>query len=52
MLSLVVPYRGTWVETLQSGIDKRVTDVVPYRGTWVETRVLQKINKYFGSRTL
>ena len=34
---IVVPYRGTWVETCFDMIEKQIRIVVPYRGTWVET---------------
>ena len=33
----VVPYRGTWVETLSALERALYLCVVPYRGTWVET---------------
>ena len=34
---LVVPYIGTWIETLISIAKGNVEKVVPYIGTWIET---------------
>ena len=33
----VVPYIGTWIETIQKSIERLENDVVPYIGTWIET---------------
>ncbi len=33
----VVPYVGTWVETIYSNKQANSFNVVPYVGTWVET---------------
>ncbi len=41
---LVVPYIGTWIETLISIAKGNVEKVVPYIGTWIETR-RKKMNK-------
>ena len=36
----VVPYRGTWVETVKAVDNINEVGVVPYRGTWVETGII------------
>ena len=36
-ISRVVPYIGTWIETLRNFIMFRSFEVVPYIGTWIET---------------
>ena len=33
----VVPYIGTWIETLKYSRDFIQLPVVPYIGTWIET---------------
>ena len=33
----VVPYIGTWIETLKKQIEALEKMVVPYIGTWIET---------------
>ena len=33
----VVPYIGTWIETLKEDMSKMSFEVVPYIGTWIET---------------
>ena len=33
----VVPYIGTWIETLYSDEQREKLKVVPYIGTWIET---------------
>ena len=37
VISLVVPYIGTWIETEINDINEHVNLVVPYIGTWIET---------------
>ncbi len=37
---MVVPYIGTWIETLYKSRSKVRYLVVPYIGTWIETRHL------------
>ena len=34
----VVPYIGTWIETMIARVAKALALVVPYIGTWIETR--------------
>ena len=34
----VVPYIGTWIETIAVGVPMIGPAVVPYIGTWIETR--------------
>ena len=36
----VVPYIGTWIETVMGGLFKMMEYVVPYIGTWIETHYL------------
>ena len=48
----VVPYIGTWIETLQTYKDKEEKEVVPYIGTWIETTRLTKTVNAYLSRTL
>ena len=33
----VVPYIGTWIETLSKTYKNHLDAVVPYIGTWIET---------------
>ena len=40
MLIFVVPYIGTWIETVAKYEPNAVVGVVPYIGTWIETRQL------------
>ena len=35
--NFVVPYIGTWIETLEDIVGLQKTLVVPYIGTWIET---------------
>ncbi len=35
--SAVVPYAGTWIETLSTIPEDILEKVVPYAGTWIET---------------
>ena len=37
LLPLVVPYIGTWIETIGAGRRQKRAIVVPYIGTWIET---------------
>ena len=37
MPSVVVPYIGTWIETVMSRLKDAGLNVVPYIGTWIET---------------
>ena len=37
LLQRVVPYIGTWIETILNKKTERVLMVVPYIGTWIET---------------
>ena len=34
---LVVPYIGTWIETIEDKFKDEEKVVVPYIGTWIET---------------
>ena len=34
----VVPYIGTWIETLEDAENLEKEKVVPYIGTWIETK--------------
>ena len=34
---MVVPYIGTWIETIAVGVAMIGLAVVPYIGTWIET---------------
>ena len=38
----VVPYIGTWIETLNNLSLKYGNNVVPYIGTWIETPLLTR----------
>ena len=38
----VVPYIGTWIETLIASRDASINVVVPYIGTWIETQCYQE----------
>ena len=35
--ALVVPYIGTWIETIGANKRQKRAIVVPYIGTWIET---------------
>ena len=35
---IVVPYIGTWIETIGANKRQKRAIVVPYIGTWIETR--------------
>ena len=35
----VVPYIGTWIETIQYRNLDKLDIVVPYIGTWIETQI-------------
>ena len=37
----VVPYIGTWIETIIDAVITEYQLVVPYIGTWIETRPLR-----------
>ena len=37
VISSVVPYIGTWIETEQRELPYMTEGVVPYIGTWIET---------------
>ena len=39
----VVPYIGTWIETLGMYPETHYTRVVPYIGTWIETTPDQRL---------
>ena len=41
----VVPYIGTWIETIGEFKMMSTENVVPYIGTWIETRTLDSITK-------
>ena len=51
-LMFVVPYIGTWIETLPSSSTGVGDVVVPYIGTWIETRINLQITLKLPSRTL
>ena len=34
---IVVPYIGTWIETVLQNLSVKRPEVVPYIGTWIET---------------
>ena len=36
----VVPYIGTWIETLERNNTLQLEKVVPYIGTWIETYII------------
>ena len=38
-VSKVVPYIGTWIETMLEPTDLSAKSVVPYIGTWIETGI-------------
>ena len=44
-LILVVPYIGTWIETIGKTVTLHVASVVPYIGTWIETTLFRKSRK-------
>ena len=48
----VVPYIGTWIETLLRLCEKESIRVVPYIGTWIETAGMFDDEKTALSRTL
>ena len=37
LISTVVPYIGTWIETMDEPLKELSYLVVPYIGTWIET---------------
>ena len=39
----VVPYAGTWIETMLHKNWELASEVVPYAGTWIETILPKKI---------
>ena len=39
MWAAVVPYIGTWIETVMGNGGAFFRDVVPYIGTWIETKI-------------
>ena len=41
MLIGVVPYIGTWIETIGAGRRQKRAIVVPYIGTWIETYAIE-----------
>ncbi len=43
--ALVVPYIGTWIETIYKCNTLMLHTVVPYIGTWIETYPLMKSRK-------
>ena len=45
----VVPYIGTWIETLFGDSERGEEFVVPYIGTWIETETLDIVFKSFVS---
>ena len=42
---VVVPYAGTWIETLSRKSSSFFSNVVPYAGTWIETTEANLYNK-------
>ncbi len=36
----VVPYAGTWIETVRHKLEAETGNVVPYAGTWIETIII------------
>ena len=48
----VVPYIGTWIETISEGVTDKPETVVPYIGTWIETDISTTLNVYVHRRTL
>ena len=42
-IAIVVPYIGTWIETISAFILLE-DDVVPYIGTWIETEDTDKLS--------
>ena len=46
-MAAVVPYIGTWIETLLFEQQWRAFGVVPYIGTWIETDT--PISPYYGA---
>ena len=38
----VVPYIGTWIETVTENTNETTGRVVPYIGTWIETCIMCK----------
>ena len=49
LISYVVSYRGTWVETYMGLFVINITNVVSYRGTWVETYNIVLLNIVYTS---
>ena len=41
----VVPYIGTWIETIGKTVTLHGASVVPYIGTWIETTLFRKSRK-------
>ena len=48
----VVPYIGTWIETISEGVIDKPETVVPYIGTWIETSQKTEIEPSLLRRTL
>ena len=52
---MVVPYIGTWIETIEDKFKDEEKVVVPYIGTWIETTIQdfidiwQKVVPYIGT---
>ena len=42
MSHTVVPYIGTWIETINDFRNVNAYQVVPYIGTWIETQSTQE----------
>ncbi len=42
----VVPYIGTWIETMSEGVTDKPEIVVPYIGTWIETKIQQHNHEF------
>ena len=45
----VVPYIGTWIETIGKTVTLHVASVVPYIGTWIETVFCDEESVVMGS---
>ena len=54
-MPFVVPYIGTWIETLNLMKPTEASQVVPYIGTWIETprlrlaTLMDKVVPYIGT---
>ena len=48
----VVPYIGTWIETIQYRNLDKLDIVVPYIGTWIETTLIASVLERLLCRTL